>query len=169
MNSVVNDMSNMFVNIIDSDEFREEFFVAESQARLAKMMDDKGISRAELARKLNVSRARVTQIFSDEASNLTLRLLARSFLALEEEPMIISKSEYEALTKATVRIDSSRTSSSRHDTHNQLGAALIAELLKSHGDLGKMDVDKPQRRAEHTRDWAAAGPNIIPLRGAANG
>ena len=60
-------MGNKFQKVFESEEFREEFFVAKAQAELAALLDERGISRAELARKLNVSRARVTQIFSDEA------------------------------------------------------------------------------------------------------
>lgn len=162
-------MSNLFVEIIKSDEFREEFFVAETQARLAQMLEEKGVSRAELARKLDVSRARVTQIFADDATNLTLRLLARSFLALDEEPMILAKSEYDALKSAAARSESSKASASRRDVSSHLGAALLAELLKAHGDTVKSDPDRAQRRAEHTRHWAASGHNVIPIREAANG
>jgi transcriptional regulator with XRE-family HTH domain len=79
---VVIEMNNPFGEILGSDEFREELFIAETQARLSQMLDDKGVSRAELARKLSVSRARVTQIFADDANNLTLKLLARSLLPL---------------------------------------------------------------------------------------
>lgn len=65
--------------------FAEEAAVVEVQSLLHQLMENKGWSRADLARAMNVSRARVTQIFSDECKNLTVRLLARAMTALEEE------------------------------------------------------------------------------------
>lgn len=66
--------------------FAEEAFVVGVQGLLHQIMEEKGITRADLARALNVSRARITQIFSDECKNLTVRLLARAMYALEETP-----------------------------------------------------------------------------------
>lgn len=65
--------------------FAEEAAVVEVQALLQELMEKKGWSRADLARSMNVSRARITQIFSDECTNLTVRVLARAFIALGEE------------------------------------------------------------------------------------
>ncbi len=65
--------------------FAEEAAVVDAQALLHGIMEKRGISRAELARAMNVSRARITQIFSEDCSNLTVRLLARAMFALREE------------------------------------------------------------------------------------
>lgn len=65
--------------------FAEEAAVVKAQLALHELMEDRGWSRADLARAMNVSRARVTQIFSDECTNLTVRLLARALFALGEE------------------------------------------------------------------------------------
>lgn len=69
----------------------EEGFVVEVQSFLQELMNAEGISRAELARRMGVSRARVTQIFSDECKNLTVRLLAKAAHALGQEPSIESE------------------------------------------------------------------------------
>lgn len=66
----------------------EESFVVEVQSFLQELMNDKNVSRAELARRMGVSRGRITQIFSDECTNLTIRLLARAVHALGEVPAI---------------------------------------------------------------------------------
>jgi transcriptional regulator with XRE-family HTH domain len=66
--------------------FAEEAFVVDVQILLNQIMKEKGFSRADLARELKVSRARITQIFSDECKNLTVRLLARAMLAMGEAP-----------------------------------------------------------------------------------
>lgn len=68
----------------------EEGFVVDVQVFLHEMMVEKQVSRAELARRMGVSRGRVTQIFSDDCKNLTIRLLARATHALGEVPMIDS-------------------------------------------------------------------------------
>lgn len=70
--------------------FAEEDAVVAVQSFLHELMEEKGISRAELARAMGVSRPRVTQLFSDECSNLTLRLIARAMFALGEELIISS-------------------------------------------------------------------------------
>lgn len=64
--------------------FAEEALVVDAQVFLHNLMEEKGVSRAELARRMGVSRARVTQMFSDECTNLTIRLLARAAHALGE-------------------------------------------------------------------------------------
>lgn len=65
--------------------FAEEAAVVAVQCLLQDLMERKGWNRADMARAMNVSRARVTQIFSDECTNLTVRLLARAMTALGEE------------------------------------------------------------------------------------
>jgi transcriptional regulator with XRE-family HTH domain len=72
--------------------FAEEAFVVEVQSLLHEIMEEKGISRADLARAMNVSRARITQLFSDECTNFTVRLLARAMYALEETPILTCSS-----------------------------------------------------------------------------
>lgn len=66
--------------------FAEEAFVVDVQILLHKIMEEKGFSRADLARAMNVSRARITQIFSDDCKNFTVRLLARAMHAVGEVP-----------------------------------------------------------------------------------
>jgi transcriptional regulator with XRE-family HTH domain len=69
----------------------EEGFVVEVQSYLQELMNNAGISRSELARRMGVSRARVTQIFSDECTNLTIRLLAKAAHAMGEVPRVESE------------------------------------------------------------------------------
>lgn len=67
-----------------STEFAEEMLVAEIQSVLQEILEEKGYSRADLAKKMGVTKARVTQIFSD-TQNFTVRLVARAFHALGEK------------------------------------------------------------------------------------
>lgn len=68
--------------------FAEEDFVVEAQTFLHNLMIEKGMSRSDLARAMGVSRARVSQIFSDECKNFTVRYLARATHALGEKPSL---------------------------------------------------------------------------------
>lgn len=73
--------------------FAEEAFVVEVQGLLHDIMVAKGISRAELARQMGVSRARITQLFSADCKNFTVRILARAMHALGEEPVLTTNDE----------------------------------------------------------------------------
>lgn len=70
--------------------FAEEAFVVDVQSFLHRLMIEKGLNRTQLADAMGVSKARVSQIFSDECKNFTVRLLARACHALGEEPQISS-------------------------------------------------------------------------------
>ncbi len=63
----------------------EETLIADVQVAVHNLMLDRSLSRADLARALGVSQARVAQMFSDSAPNLTLRTLARVFRVLGQE------------------------------------------------------------------------------------
>ena len=70
---------------LDIDAVRaEETFVADAQLLLHEVMLAKRVTRAELAERLDISRARVSQIFSSECRNFTVRLLVRAMHALGE-------------------------------------------------------------------------------------
>ena len=76
---------------IDRNErlvFAEEALVVNAQGLLQELLDEKGMTRADLARAMGVSRARVTQLFSDECKNFTIRLWARALFALGEEGIV---------------------------------------------------------------------------------
>lgn len=73
--------------------FAEEAAVVEVQSLIHELMESKGWSRADLARAMKVSRGRITQLFSDECTNLTMRLIARAIFALKEELVVSVKSK----------------------------------------------------------------------------
>lgn len=76
-------MEKAIANDIDLT-FAEEALVVDVQLFLHNLMLEKGFNRADLAKAMGVSRARVTQIFSDDCKNFTVRLFARAAGALGE-------------------------------------------------------------------------------------
>jgi transcriptional regulator with XRE-family HTH domain len=72
-------------NAQDALIYAEEAMIVEAQTAINTLMEDQQVSRAELARRLGVSDAWVTQMFSDAAKNLTPRTLGRVFRALGQD------------------------------------------------------------------------------------
>src|SRR3954466_4496948 len=76
----------------------EPKFLLAVQSELQRIMNNKGLKYRDLARRLGVSEARVSQMFSDQARNLTIRTIAKVFFKLDEEPIVITSTELELLT-----------------------------------------------------------------------
>jgi transcriptional regulator with XRE-family HTH domain len=70
-------------------QLAEEKAVAHVQAMALRLLDAKNISRTELAERMGVSPARVSQLLGDEPENLSVKKAARLFHALGE-PLSIS-------------------------------------------------------------------------------
>lgn len=70
----------------------QEFFVVQAQHTINRLMRENRVSQAELARRLNVSEARVSAMFSSD-KNFTLRTIAKILHAIGEEPMLTTSRE----------------------------------------------------------------------------
>lgn len=74
--------------LMEDPEFRRllsiEALVTEASEMIARLMAEQNVSKADLARKLNKSRAWVTQLLSGKA-NMTVRTLAEVVYALDAE------------------------------------------------------------------------------------
>lgn len=68
----------------EQEVFAVEAFRVDVQHRIQALMNRKGISQKQLAERLGVSKARVSQIFSHR-SNMNVRFLARVFFVLDNE------------------------------------------------------------------------------------
>lgn len=66
----------------------EERAIAHVQAMAIRLLEEKKIRKAQLARDLNVSEARISQIFRGDPSNLTIKTAAQLFFAMGEELVI---------------------------------------------------------------------------------
>jgi transcriptional regulator with XRE-family HTH domain len=60
----------------------QEDLVVQVQVSVLRAMRERGIKQAELAQRLDVSPARVSQMFGDEARNLTVRTIAKIYHVL---------------------------------------------------------------------------------------
>ena len=74
--------------LMEDPEFRRllsiEALVAEASEAIAKLMAEQNVSKADLARRLNKSRAWVTQLLSGKA-NMTVRTLAEVMYSLDSK------------------------------------------------------------------------------------
>jgi transcriptional regulator with XRE-family HTH domain len=64
----------------------EETLILDVQMTVQRVLNEKGMTQAELARRLGVGESYVSQMLSDSARNLTLRTVARVMTALGETP-----------------------------------------------------------------------------------
>lgn len=64
----------------------EESLILDAQMTVQRILNEKGITQAELARRLGVGESYISQMLSDSARNLTLRTVARVMTALGETP-----------------------------------------------------------------------------------
>lgn len=78
-------MNTMVQNVRKSSVYAEEALVVDLQSLLHTVMVEQGFTRSQLAEAMNVSKARVTQLFSADCSNFTVRLLARALFAMGEK------------------------------------------------------------------------------------
>jgi transcriptional regulator with XRE-family HTH domain len=71
-------------------EFQRERLATEITELIARVMDDQGVSRAELASRLGKSRAYVTKMLR-HGSNLTVHTIADVFAALGRTPRLVDR------------------------------------------------------------------------------
>ena len=83
-------------------EAAEADFTLAVQCESQRLLNDKGLRARDLARRLNVTEARVSQMFGDQAKNLTIKTIARIYYHLGETAHITSLREFESLTSAHV-------------------------------------------------------------------
>lgn len=76
-------------------EAAEADFTLAVQCEIQKLLNDKGLRARDLSRRLNVTEARVSQMFGDQAKNLTLKTIAKIFYHLGETAYITTQEEFE--------------------------------------------------------------------------
>ena len=84
---------------------RQEELILDVTERLSEALEDAGITRAELARRLGRSPAFVTQVFGG-GRNLTLRTIADIAAALSLRPTLEMRTEEEPLSESQLLTES---------------------------------------------------------------
>lgn len=81
-----------------SDSLAAHRLLLLTQTEIQKILNRDGLRNRDLARKLGVTEARVSQIFSETAANLTIKTIAKVFNRLGEEAYLTSYREIARLT-----------------------------------------------------------------------
>jgi DNA-binding Xre family transcriptional regulator len=139
---------------IIEDALVEQRFVVMTQSEIQRIVNKKGLSNRELSYKLGVSEARVSQMFSAAAGNLTIKTIARIFHKLGEEAMISSRSGIAALLENT----------SPDDINNDWILHLPPAYFQA--DFGEIVEDKEDNELgdnEDPKDWARVDPHSDPF------
>jgi transcriptional regulator with XRE-family HTH domain len=81
----------------------EERAIASVQAMAIRLLDEKKLKRSELAKSLEVSEARISQIFAGDPANLSIKKAAQLFFAMGEELVFSCKKIDEMNVRASKR------------------------------------------------------------------
>lgn len=73
----------------------EAAFILLTQTEMQKIMNRKGLRYRDLARRMGVTEARVSQMFGETATNLTIKTVARVFHQLGETAYLTTQEEFE--------------------------------------------------------------------------
>jgi transcriptional regulator with XRE-family HTH domain len=90
----------------EAEEFALEDLVLSIQLTLQKSMEEQKISKTELARRIGVSKSRVSQILGDGSKNVNLKTVARIAVALREEFEFVPRRDserYQSMGQAGLR------------------------------------------------------------------
>ncbi len=130
----------------------EERFLVMVQTEMQRLLNDHGIKHSHLAKRLGVSEARVSQMFGDDASNMTIRTIARVFHNLEERPVLIAKSEFDR------RIAEARGAADPSSGWTIAGEVDLDQLDVSNGNrmIPVLVHSKDTSRPSTGNEWASA-------------
>ena len=132
-------------------ELAEERFLLSVQRAMQRLLNAKGLRYRDLARRLDVSEARISHLFGDDATNLTIRSVARVFHSLSEQAVLMSLKEFEA-----------RLAEARGSTPTSLSAWTISGppdyfwMDPSAAKVEEVPIPRDSSRPATTRDWALA-------------
>jgi plasmid maintenance system antidote protein VapI len=129
----------------------EERFLLAAQRAMQRLLNEKGIRYKDLARRLDVSEARVSHIFGDDATNLTIRTVARVFHCLGEQPLVMSITDYQRqLAEAAGRALPPGAGWSMSGVPADFSIEPTAEAVDD------LSLPKDTARPASPRDWALA-------------
>lgn len=147
------------VNTSQADPLFEELGLAEErfllmvQTGIQKLLNGKDLRYRDLAQRLGVSEARVSQMFGDDAANLTIRTVARIYHHLGEQPAILTQREYSTLTG---ELEATPLGSAW-----RVIASDINGIFATHAEVVEGDDDHGSIRPLKHSDWIAAAPAML--------
>jgi DNA-binding Xre family transcriptional regulator len=128
----------------------EERFLLKVQVEMQKLLNSRGLKYKDLAHRLGVSEARVSQLFGDDAKNLTIRTLAKVFYHLGETPMLTTASAFDRAI-ANAEGKALPTSGWQFVACTDLfDAGIGSEMVQ------EIDVSEGRRKRASVLDWASA-------------
>jgi DNA-binding Xre family transcriptional regulator len=135
-----------------ADRLFEEAFLLQAQIGIQRLLNKKRLKYRDLSKRLGVSEARVSQMFSEDASNLTIRTIARIYYHLGEEPMIITKCDYEA-------VNAGQDPHTASDAWTMV-ATDVTSFEVAHAQLIERGEATAEPRAARSSEWIDALPML---------
>ena len=146
----------MKTTVSDPDHHREarlseERFLLAAQRAMQRLLNEKGIRYKDLARRLEVSEARVSHMFGDDAANLTMRTVARVFHSLGEKPLVLSATDL-----ARQLAEAAGNAHSLNSGWNMSGVPKDFSVEPCAEKVDDLDLPKDTRKPATPREWALA-------------
>jgi len=136
------------------DRLFEEAFLLMAQTQMQRLLNEKQLRYRDLAVRLGVSVARISQMFGDEANNLTIRTVARIYHHLGEEPVIMSRREFE---RAVAGHDAGLPSSETEWTMIATDVTPFAVARANVVEVGHAEVEP---RSSRSSEWLDAESHL---------
>lgn len=129
------------------ERLAEERFVFLTQALIQRELNKRGLKYRDLARKLGVSEARISQLMGDSAINLSVRTVGRILYRLDETGVVMTQKELDGIAHGH----------SGEDHAAWVFAAPGEHVFASQETTEIVSAPAAPREAESNwREWAAA-------------
>lgn len=122
-------------------ELAEAEFIVAVQSEIQRVMNERGLRARDLSKRLNVSEARVSQMFGEQAKNLTIRTIAKIFYHLGQSPVLTTQCQLENMA-ALARGDAA--DSDQHWTVSGLinDIQIGSNIIVTHDDTAVASPDR---------------------------
>ena len=139
-------------DVEDDETLVEERFLLSVQSQIQKLLNEKGLRYKDLSQRLGVSEARVSQMFSAEATNLTIRTVAKIFSKLGETPILGTEREFAQEGSIASSSDAAgwQVAGGNSDVFTVIQADIVTEV-----------TEESTYRASKLRDWIQEEPRML--------
>ncbi len=112
----------------------EAAFILLAQTEMEKIMNRKGLRYRDLSRRMGVTEARISQMFGDTATNLTIKTVARVFHHLGETAYLTTLEEFER------QLAEARGAHTDDNAHRWTVVGLESDKFQMAGDVALADA-----------------------------